>query len=478
MEFILFGLMMTLLVSFIRSHKAMTGLTLVHALAYFVMAGVLLSSSLPTNESGWFTIDYLSVYEIFITAAIFALVAVYAGGYAEGLIHEGLLDERNLNLFYIAINVLLIIVVLSFCTGDFAIFWILAELTTFFAAFLIAILNSQRNVYASLKYIFVASTAMLFSFMGLILLYATAESALGSGTLEWSTLAANAGKLPASPLLTAFAFLFIGFAAKAGIAPFHTVLPSAHSKAPSAVSAILSGIIPNIGLYGIMRAVAVVNGTPVAPMASTLLIAFGVLSVAIAALSMLRQTSLKKLLGFSTTENTGLMLIGIGIGTPVAIFWVLFHTLAHSLTKALLFFSAGILNRQYLSDKADDLKGVFKLQPLASFGLIFGAAAIIGMPPSIVFISELSLLAQMAGTSLWLIGAVGLLLLIAAAAFAVFLSGVFSHEDDRTKIYVYQTPKRMGLPVVLLAIAIFALGIAMPSGLYELIQNAASCLGL
>jgi len=476
-EFVVFGLLMTLLVAFIRSHRAMTCLTLVHALSYFVMAYVLLSGTLPVHFGSEFTIDALSVFEIILTAAIFALVSVYAGGYAEGLMQEGLLDRKNLNLFYIAINALLVIVVLSFCAGDFAIFWILAELTTFFAAFLIAILNSQRNVYASLKYIFVASTAMLFAFLGLILLFAISEGALDSGTLDWSVLATNANKLPPGPLMTAFALLFIGFAAKAGIAPFHTVLPSAHSKAPSAVSAILSGIIPNIGLYGIMRAFAILNGTTAAPIASSLMITFGVLSLAIAGLSMLHQKSLKKLLGFSTTENAGLMLIGIGIGTPISLFWVLFHTLAHSLTKALLFFSAGILNRQYLSDKASDLKGAIRLQPIASVGLIFGAAAIVGMPPSIVFISELSLLAQTAGYATWLLVAVGVLLLVAAASFAVFLSGIFSHEDDDTNVTRYATPRRMTIPVLLLIMSVFALGIFAPQGLYGLISGAVAALG-
>jgi len=96
---------------------------------------------------------------------------------------------------------------------------------------------------------------MLFSFIGLILLFAMTEDALGkgNGTLKWDELLINAGSFQPRLFSTAFVFLFIGFAAKAGVAPFHTPLPHAYSKAPSAVSAIISTTMLNLGIYGILR---------------------------------------------------------------------------------------------------------------------------------------------------------------------------------------------------------------------------------
>ena len=146
------------------------------------------------------------------------------------------------------------------------------------------------------------------------------------------------------------ALVFIGFAAKSGIFPFHTWLPEAHAKAPSAVSAILSGVLLNVGIYG---------NHPHGRASFTRLLRlqqfprssrfFGILTIAIAAISMLPQKNLKKLIAFSSVENMGILLVGIAIATPLALFWVLFHIMAHSLTKASLFFSAGILHRQYRS---------------------------------------------------------------------------------------------------------------------------------
>jgi hydrogenase-4 component F len=96
----------------------------------------------------------------------------------------------------------------------------------------------------------------------------------------------------------------------------------------------------------------------------------------------------------------GFLLVGIGLGTPLALFWVLFHILAHALVKTLLFFSAGILHQQYHSNQFEDMKDVFTLQPLAAWGLIIGSMAIIGVPLFPVFLSKLNILTQLADYSL------------------------------------------------------------------------------
>ena len=287
---------------------------------------------------------------------------------------------------------LLLVLVLAFFSDNLALFWILAELTTILSAMLVAILSARENIDAAIKYIFIASASMLFSFVGLIFLFETSRSVLGTGTLNWTILMQHAGTFPAGMMVAAFALVFIGYAAKSGIFPFHTWLPDAHAKAPSAVSAILSAVLLNVGIYGIIRVYAIVHQTPAAATLSPMLALFGFLTVGIAALSMLPQKNLKKLIAFSSIENMGILLIGIALSTPVAIFWVLFHIMAHSLTKASLFFSSGILHRQYRSrlstDTVDDIRDVFRFQPLAAWGIIIGGLAIIGTPFFPLFFSE------------------------------------------------------------------------------------------
>jgi hydrogenase-4 component F len=100
---------------------------------------------------------------------------------------------------------------------------------------------------------------------------------------------------------------------------------------------------------------------------------------------MFQQRNLKRLIAFSSVEHMGLLLIGIGIGTPLALFWALFYMLVHVLVKETLLFSAGILHRQYRSNMRENMWDVFKLQPRAAWGLILGSIAIVGMPPFPLF---------------------------------------------------------------------------------------------
>ena len=386
------GLTVLALIILAKTHNAMNALSKIHAASYFILTLYALSYSiLPAYyfADRYFFMDYLGAYEILISAFLFFLSAVYSKGYVEGLMKIGELDRGNLKLFYTAFNLLLIAVTYSFLSNNLALFWIFTELTTVFSAMLVVTLNAKKNIGAALKYIFIASTSMLFSFVGLIFIFTLTEHALGAGTLNWDVLMGNASQLSPKILFAAFAFLFIGFAAKSGIVPFHGWLPTVYAKAPSAISAILSGSVSSIGLYGILRAYAVLHQTTAASNVSFILLIFGFVSVAVAAFSMLAQINLKKLIAFSSIENAGIMLLGIWIGTPVAIFWVLFHMLAHALTKALLFFSGGVMHRQYGSMHVDKIKNALKLQPLASAGLIIGTAAIIGMPPFAIFLSKL-----------------------------------------------------------------------------------------
>ncbi|WP_321507200.1 proton-conducting transporter membrane subunit [uncultured Methanoregula sp.] len=436
---------------------------------------ILLSGDVPVSSflagNQFFFIDHLGIFEILITVVIFSLAAVYARGYVAGLLESGELEKGSLKLFYAAWALLLLIIVLAFCSDNLALFWIFAELTTITSAVLIATLSARENIDAAIKYIFVASIAMLFSFVGLIFLFQTSRTALGDGTLNWTVLMEHAAAFPPGMMVAASALVFIGFAAKSGIFPFHTWLPEAHAKAPSAVSAILSGVLLNVGIYGILRMVAIAHQNVAITTITPLIGLFGVLTIAIAAISMLPQKNLKKLIAFSSVENMGLLLIGIAVCTPLAIFWVLFHVMAHALTKASLFFSAGILHRQYRShlssDAVDEIRDVFRLQPLAAWGIILGGLAIIGMPPFPIFFSKLFILLGLGSVSPLVLAVVLVLLFIAAVALGYFVIVAFTQVSPpgvSPDIDRYPTPLSMKVPIVILLGLIVILGLVFTSG--------------
>lgn len=463
-------------IAFCHTNRQMNAVSIAQGFFFAAIAGATLAEvPLPVSSflvgSQYFFIDHLGMYEILITVVIFTFAAIYAGGYVESLIATGELERGSLKLFYGAWSLLLLVIVLAFSSDNLALFWIFAELTTIISAMLIAVLSAKENIDAAIKYIFIASTAMLFSFVGFIFLFETSRSVFGTGSLNWTVLMQQAALFPPGMMITAFTLVFIGFAAKSGIFPFHTWLPEAHAKAPSAVSAVLSGVLLNVGIYAIIRMAALVHQTSAMAFASPLLLIFGILTVGIAAFSMLPQKNLKKLIAFSSIENMGIMLIGLAIGTPVALFWVIFHIMAHAFTKASLFFSAGILHRQYhgtfSGDAPDEIHDVFRFQPLAAWGIIIAGLAIIGMPPSPVFFSKLFILFQLGTVSLWSLFTVMVLLFVAAGAFGYFVIASFtkvsspeSHADARQ----YRTPAGMIIPVVVLIALVVILGVFFPSG--------------
>lgn len=459
-----------------RTHRQMNAACIAEAgLLFALNLWLLVSGQVPCTTlligSEYFFVDHLGIYEVLIATVIFLLAAVYARGYVENLIEARELSRGSLKLFYGAWAFLLLVIVLAFFSDNLALFWIFTELTTIISAMLVAILYARDNIDAAIKYIFIASVSMLFSFVGLIFLFETSRTVTGTGTLNWTVLMQQAGSFPPGMMIAAFALIFIGLAAKSGIFPFHTWLPEAHVRAPSAVSAILSGVLLNVGIYGIIRVFAIVHRTPAVPTVSALLMVFGLLTVFIAALSMLPQKKLKKLIAYSSVENMGILLIGLAVATPLAVFWVLFHIMAHAFTKAGLFFSAGILHRQYhstlSSDAVDDMRDVFFLQPVAAWGIILGGLAIIGMPLFPLFLSEFFILVQLAGFSLPALAVLLVLLFIAAGAFGYFVIRTFTQvslPESREEVVPYRTPVTMKIPIILILIIILILGTIITNG--------------
>ncbi len=474
------GLVIVLLTIIAKSHKTINFLAIILPASFLLLGLYSLGFTQVPNYSvgsGYFFMDHLCIYEVLISAVLFLAAAVYARGYIEGSIEIGEMDRGNLKFFYVALNLLLVEITFTFFSNNLALFWILAELTTAFSGILIVILNAVKNIGATLKYIFITSTCMLFAFIGLILLFTLTENSLGVGTLNWSTLMGVASTLSPAIVFAAFIFTFVGFAAKSGVVPFHAWLPSAHSKAPAPVSAILSGSITSVGVYGIIRMYAIAAQTSIGFKVSVFLIAFGVISMLIAALTMLTQVNLKKVIAYSTVENMGFLLVGIGLGTPVAIFWTLFYVLAHAFTKGSLFLSSGIMHHQFGGVRLENIKNALKLQPFASWSLILGGVAIIGMPLSAIFLAKISILIQSTILSPILTLSLLFIFLFVAAAFGIFLLKILTRKDSgETK--QFKASLAMKLPIAVLLVIVFVLGVFFPQQLTDLLSTIVMELGI
>lgn len=202
------------------------------------------------------------------------------------------------------------------------------------------------------------------------------------------------------PNIWMFLLLFIGFGIKAGFIPLHSWLPHAHPAAPSHISAVMSGVIVKLGIYGILRMVSYVKQDYLIIGESVLILSvltgiYGILNAAV-------HRDFKRMLAYCTIENIGIIgtgiglgIIGMGAGNKILMFLgfggALMHTLNHSLFKSLLFFSAGSVYQQTHTRDMEKLGGLWKKMPQSGFLFLMGALAIGGMPPFNGFISEFML---------------------------------------------------------------------------------------
>jgi hydrogenase-4 component B len=218
----------------------------------------------------------------------------------------------------------------------------------------------------------------------------------GRPDLTFQSLAAAAPAVPwggGLVLLLALA----GFGVKAGLVPLHFWLPGAHASAPSHVSALLSGVMLKMGIYGLLRVISLMGPPPV--WFGWTLFGLGLVSGVLGVLWALGQHDLKRVLAYSSVENIGIILLAMGVGVlglangrPVVALLgftgAVLHTLNHSLFKSLLFLAAGAVVRATRTRVIDQLGGLGRRMPLTAAAFCGGSIAIVGLPPLNGFISE------------------------------------------------------------------------------------------
>jgi hydrogenase-4 component B len=192
--------------------------------------------------------------------------------------------------------------------------------------------------------------------------------------------------------------MLLGAGSKAGLVPLHVWLPLAHPAAPSHVSALMSGVMTKVAIYGFIRVVFDLLGPPTWP-ASVVVLFFGSITAVMGILYAMMEKDLKRLLAYSTIENVGIIFASLGLAlgfqanglklaAALAFTAALFHVLNHSFFKSLLFFGAGAVLTSTGERDMDKLGGLIHRMPLTSFAVLVGCVAISALPPFNGFVSE------------------------------------------------------------------------------------------
>jgi len=280
------------------------------------------------------------------------------------------------------------------------------------------------------------------------------------------------GKLEPTVLSLAFVFLMVGYGTKVGLVPLHNWLPDAHSEGPTPISAVLSGLLLNIALYALVRCKVLVDGATHSHKAGYIMMGFGLLSILVAAFSLLRQKDIKRMFAYSSIEHMGIATFAFGLGGPIATFGALLHMLVHSLTKSSIFFTAGHASQMHGTQEMDKIGGLIRGNPLVGWGLVSGVMAIVGMPPFGVFTSEFLILTAAMKDAPFLAPFLLLGLGVAFAALFRRVQPMIAGEVPES-----QSPiKAAHIPVILHMALVFVIGLYMPDFLAKWFNTAVELL--
>ena len=211
--------------------------------------------------------------------------------------------------------------------------------------------------------------------------------------LNWTQFVALAGRLHPLTLKLGVVFALVGYGTKAGLAPMHTWKPDAYREAPSPAGVLMAVGMLNGALYCLLRVHLIAKAALGPGFSGGLLLALGVLSVAVATPFILIQWNLKRLLAYSSVEHVGIMAVGLGLGSEAASFGAFLHMTYHTLAKPLAFFSAGTLAQLHSSSDFDEIgAGTLGRTPVASTLFVLAAVILTGSPPFGLFFSEMTIL--------------------------------------------------------------------------------------
>ncbi|MDO5853120.1 MAG: hydrogenase 4 subunit F [Thermoplasmata archaeon] len=424
-----------------------------------------------TLDDGVFYIDSVSAIFMLLVALVGLMASIYSRAYIGLEAEEGKIRAKDMGQYYSLLIVFISVMMLTFTARSMAIVWLGIGATTLVSTFLVGFYSNEESTEAAWKYIILCSVGITIALAGYTLVYASTVGAIDQDlSLDWPALMAAADQLDPTLMKMAMVLIIVGFGTKVGLAPMHTWLPDAHSQAPSPISGLLSAVLLNCAMYGILRFYSV--SEIVNPgFASAILLVFGLLSLAAAAFFIVSSRDLKRMLAYSSIENMGLIAIGLGIGSPIAIGAAIVQMAAHSVTKPILFFSAGNIVQSYGTRDMNSIRGVSKSMPFTSAALAIGTLAIVGAPPFAVFVGELSLMyASIDAGVLWVTVACVILLAIVAAGMALHIFPMLSGDPGK-EIDAHASPSRH-VPIAVLIACTLLLGLFMPDQVQGWLESA------
>ncbi len=439
------------------------------ALCHLAVVTTVVAQGGDAAATGWLVLDPLAKVVLLTIALLFACCALYAPGYLH------IRDDRSNRRLCGGLLVQVAMLSLVAMSHHLGLLWVALEATTLTSAPLLYFNHTPRALEAAWKYLLIGSVGIALALLGSFFL---AYSALATqhSSLQFDDLVAIAPQLSKPWLHAAFVTLLVGYGTKMGLAPMHTWKPDAYGEAPGILGAMLAGGVTTGAFVALLRLLTIMHAAGERAFVEPILVFMGILSMVFAAVFMVRQKDIKRMLAYSSVEHMGILVLGAGLG-GLALFGALYHMLNNALTKGVMFLSVGNIHRAFDSKSTDVVTGALGRVPVSAALFLAGFLAITGSPPFGPFVSEFTIARAAFGSGQFVAG--GLFLALLMAVFLGMGSTVLSVVQG-------QTPPRDGkgpdhadrasltLPIVLALLLVLLLGVYLPGPLQELLHAAAA----
>jgi hydrogenase-4 component F len=367
------------------------------------------------GEFGFFRFEPLGVLLTTISTIIAVLTVyhsyIYLNRRKDPVAHQ--------SIYWAALIMLLACMNMTYFAENLGVLWAFLEGTTICMSLLIYHERQRTTLEATWKYVFVSSLAVALAFIGILFLTAGLNNH-GETNLDFSNLIMEAHNMNPLFLKVSFVLLFIGFSGKLGVFPFHTINIDALAVAPSPITALIGSALKGVGFMGIIRIHSIISVSSAAEWANQVLMIAGILSVGIAAVELSKIKYFPRLLGYSSVEHLGIILIVISLGES-AYFVALLHFVLHSFAKSGFYLQMGQIHDIFGSNKISKAGNYINVYPMGALTAVLGWFIVCALPPSGLFITEILAFKHIfAHKPIWL----GILLL-AFLTLIVFYSGKY-----------------------------------------------------
>ena len=389
-------------------------------------------------------IDALSIYVAFSAALLGFFANVYSFSYMS---HDTRLTE-----YYTLLQALVVGIIGVALAGDLFtlfIFWEAMGISSY------ALVSFRKDtpgpIEAGFKYMIMGSVGSTILFFGAALLYGM------TGTLNLAHMSTVLRGQVTSPwLYLVFAMLIVGFGVKSAIVPMHTWLPDAHPEAPSPISAMLSGIVIETGLYAMVRVLFLLFE----PSFFTLpMMILAILTMSLGNIMALLQNDLKRLLAYSSIAQIGYMLIGVSTGLSYGLLGTFMHVFNHSLMKGMAFLAAGNIVHETGTRDINEMKGVGRMMPMTTFAITIAFLGLGGVPGTNGFISKFILFNASLGAGIPILAIIGVLNSTLSMAYYLRVVMVLLEGKAPEGMAVKEAPLSMAGVITVMSILIIALGL-------------------